>query len=152
VFDILAYLVQRFFDFGAYPDLEALPRQLSAAGFEPDDIEDALKWLAALQERVSVDVALSVHAAPSVRQFASAEQLKIDVPGRGYLHFLEGAKVLDAARRELVIDRIMALPGAHVGIEQVKLIVLMVLWNHGARLDALIVDELLTSEGSQLLH
>ena len=46
MFDILAYLVERFFDLGAYPDLESLPRQLAAAGFEPDDIEDALKWLA----------------------------------------------------------------------------------------------------------
>jgi Smg protein len=152
VFDILAYLVERFFDFGGYPDLEALPRQLAAAGFEPDDIDDALKWLSALHERAVNDVPLRMQAAPSVRQFAGSEQQKIDVDGRGYLHFLEAAGVLDAPQRELVIDRIMALPGTLVGIDQVKLIVLMVLWSHGSRLDALIVEELLESERSTLLH
>jgi Smg protein len=125
---------------------------LTAAGFEADDIEDALEWLAALQARGVDDAPLPVQGQSSVRQFAGSEAQKIDVAGRGYLHFLEAAGVVDAAQRELAIDRIMALPGAHIGLEQVKLIVLMVLWTHGSRLDALIVEELLASERSVLLH
>ena len=152
MFDILAYLVERFFDLGAYPDLESLPRQLAAAGFEPDDIEDALKWLAALQERAGSAATLRAQAIPSVRQFAGTEQQKIDVGGRGYLHFLEVAGILDAARRELVIDRIMAMPDSEVSVEQIKLIALMVLWNHGRPLDALVVEELLASARAALLH
>jgi Smg protein len=152
VYDILAYLVERYFDFGGYPDLETLPRQLAAAGFEPDDIEDALKWLAVLHERAGTEAPPRNQAAPSLRQFASAEQQKIDVSGRGYLQFLEGAGVLDASQREVVIDRIMALPGPEVALDQVKLIVLMVLWNHGRRLNALIVGELLAPERSESLH
>jgi Smg protein len=152
VFDILAYLVERFFDFGDYPDLESLPPQLAAAGFEPDDIEDALKWLAALQERAGSTATLHAQATPSVRQFAGTEQQKIDVGGRGYLHFLEVAGILDATRRELVIDRIMAMPDSEVSVDQIKLIALMVLWNHGRPLDALVVEELLASGRSALLH
>jgi Smg protein len=152
VLDILAYLVERFFDFGDYPDLEALPRQLAAAGFEPDDIEDALTWLAALQERADSTAALRAQATPSVRQFAGSEQRKIDVGGRGYLHFLEVAGILDATQRELVIDRVMAMPDSEVSTGQIKLIALMVLWIHGRPLDALVVEELLASERSALLH
>jgi Smg protein len=152
VYEILSYLVERYFDFGSYPDLEALSGQLAAAGFEPDDIEDALKWLAVLQEQAGNEAPLRTHAAaPSLRQFAGAEQQKIDVGARGYLHFLEVAGVLDAAQRELVIDRSMALPGSEVATDQVKLIVLMVLWNHG-RPNALIVEELLATQRSESLH
>ena len=152
MYEILAYLVERYFDFGSYPDLEALPRQLAAAGFEPDDIEDTLKWLAVLHERAGNEAPSHTHAAPSLRQFAGAEQRKIDVGGRGYLHFLEVAGVLDASQREVVIDRIMALPGSEVATDQLKLIVLMVLWNHGCRPNALIVEELLASGRSESLH
>jgi Smg protein len=152
VFEILAFLVERFFDFGDYPDLETLPRQLAAAGFESDDIEDALKWLAALQERAGSTATLRVQATPSVRQYARTEQRKIDVSARGYLHFLEVADILDAAQRELVIDRIMAMPDLEVSIDQVRLVALMVLWNHGRPLDALVVEELLASERSASLH
>ena len=153
MFDILAYLVERFFDFGGYPDLDALPRQLTSAGFEPDDIEDALRWLTALHEQSAADAPMRTQAAPSsVRQFAGPEQQKIGVDSRGYLHFLEAAGVLDATRRELVIDRIMALADREVAIDQVKLVVLMVLWNDGRQLDALIVEELLASERSGPLH
>jgi Smg protein len=152
VFDILAYLVQRYFDSGNYPDLEALSQQLAAAGFEPHDIEDAVRWLTALKERGALQALLSVQAVPSVRHFACSEQHKIDVAGRGYLHFLGMAGVLDATQRELVIDRVMALPDAEVGTDQVKLIALMVLWNHGGRLDALVVGELLAAGRPGLLH
>jgi Smg protein len=150
--DILAYLVQRYFDFGNYPDLAALPQQLAAAGFEPDDIEDAIAWLAALHERGGSQASSSAQALPSVRQFACSEQHKIDVAGRGYLHFLEIAGVLTAMQRELVIDRIMALPDTEVGTDQVKLIALMVLWKHGGALDVLVVEELLAAGKPALVH
>jgi Smg protein len=60
--------------------------------------------------------------------------------------------VLGAAQREVVIDRVMALDESEVRLEQVKLIVLMVLWNQGQPLDTLIVDELLANERTGPLH
>ena len=45
MFDVFAYLVQEYPDFSACPDAEQLARRLFAAGFEDEDIEDALSWL-----------------------------------------------------------------------------------------------------------
>jgi Smg protein len=77
---------------------------------------------------------------------------KIHLDGRGFLQFLEAAGVLESFQREVVIDRIMALEEPDVGVEQVKLIVLMVLWNQGQPMDLLILDELLASERLGALH
>jgi Smg protein len=148
VFDILTYLVERYFDLGAYPDLETLSRQLAAAGFESDDIDQAVHWLSGLAEASPAVVrgTRSLHPAGALRHYAAAESRKIAREGRGFLHFLENAGVLEPEQREVVIDRIMALDEPEVGVEQVKLIVLMVLWNQGEALDSLVVDELLASE------
>ena len=154
MFEILNYLVERYFDLGAYPDLATLPRQLAAAGFEPDDIDQAVDWLTGL-EQASPDVVRGTrrsHPAGALRHYAAAEARKISCDGRGYLHFLEGAGVLGPAQREVVVDRIMALDEPEVGLEQIKLIVLMVLWNQGEMLDSLLVDELLASERTGTLH
>jgi Smg protein len=154
VFDILTYLVERYFDLGAYPDLETLSRQLAAAGFEPDDIDQAVHWLSGLAEAspAVVGQARSPHPAGGLRHYAAVELCKIGCEGRGFLHFLEAAGVLEPSQREVVIERIMALDESEVGVEQVKLIVLMVLWNQGEVLNPLVLDELLASERSATLH
>jgi len=46
----------------------------------------------------------------------------------------------------------MALDDTEVRVEQIKLIVLMVLWNQGQPLDTLTVDELLATERTGPLH
>ncbi len=161
VFDILAYLVERYLDLGDYPDLDALPRQLAAAGFDPDEIEQAVQWLSGLRQSMPGPLAreVSAPAGPleparpaSLRFYAPVEQHKITLDGRGYLQFLEANAVLGPAQREVVIERITALEQPEVGLDQVKLIVLLVLWNHGQPLNALVVDELLATERAGPLH
>ncbi|MBU1775649.1 MAG: DUF494 domain-containing protein, partial [Gammaproteobacteria bacterium] len=46
MFDILLFLFESYFDIGSYPDHDKLSVKLSAAGFEEDDINQALTWLA----------------------------------------------------------------------------------------------------------
>jgi len=156
VFDILTYLVERYFDLGAYPDLEMLPRQLAAAGFEPGEIDQAVHWLSGLEQPAPGAAGRSWPRRPgsaiALRHYGAAEARKIGCEGRGFLHFLEAEGVLEPSQREVVIDRIMALDEPEVGVEQVKLIVLMVLWNQGESLDSLMVDELLAVERRATLH
>jgi Smg protein len=152
VFEILNYLVERYFDLGEYPDLASLPRQLAAAGFEADDIDQAVNWLTGLGQAAPAAVHEHRRAHGALRHYAAAEARKIGRDCRGYLQFLEGAGMLEPGKREVVIDRIMALGEAEVDLEQVKLIVLMVLWNQGERLGSLLVDELLASGRSTTLH
>ena len=66
--------------------------------------------------------------------------------------FLEQANVLTQAQRELVIDRIMALPQPEVSIEETRWIVLMALWNQGKTNDYLFVEDAIFNETRPVLH
>jgi Smg protein len=65
----------------------------------------------------------------SLRLFSSQELERLDADCRGFLLFLEQAKVLNSHERELVIDRIMALESDDIDLQQLKWVVLMVLFN-----------------------
>ena len=66
---------------------------------------------------------------PSLRLFNDQELDRLDSGCRGFLLFLEQAKVLGSHERELVIDRIMALESNEIDLQQLKWVVLMVLFN-----------------------
>lgn len=156
MFDILAYLVERYYELGAYPDQDTLSRQLVAAGFETQDIHEALRWLSGLEphgwRHRGPGTELDPDDPLSLRHYTPAEQRKLDVPSRGFLHFLEAAGALDASQREVVLDRVMALTDVEIGLDELKLVILLVLWNQGHPLDSLILDELLVSERIVTLH
>jgi len=153
VFDILAYLVERYYELGTYPDQDTLSRQLVAAGFETQEIHQALRWLAGLEQNGwrHSEAGLGSDGMVSLRHYTPAEQRKLDTDGRGFLHFLEAAGALDASQREVVLDRVMATE-IEIGLDELKLVVLLVLWNQGRPLDSLILDELLVSERAVTLH
>lgn len=88
-------------------------------------------------------------ASGSVRIFCDYELSRLDLGSRGFLSFLETSGVLDERRRELVIERALAMPDAEVTVSQFKVIVLMVLWQERAAVDPLILDELLTDESDE---
>lgn len=149
MFDILIYLVERFFGSGSYPDADMLSRQLTAAGFDEDEIRKALSWLSDLEREPP---ALDLPAFSGLRHFSPAEQRIIDVDSRSFLLFLERCDVLSSSQRERVIERILAMDVAEVGLDHIKLVVLLVLWNQRQALDSLILDELLAGERTPLLH
>ena len=87
-----------------------------------DNAEQAVEEVAAL-------VGVSLRAAPSVRVLATDEAERLDLECRSFLLSLEQAGVLDTTTRELVIDRVMALETRAIDLEQLKWVVLMVLFN-----------------------
>lgn len=147
--DILVYLFETYGYADACPEEpEQLARKLSAAGFEEADIQEAIDWLTGL--RLAGQATSQVQAARgSVRIFCDYELSRLDVAARGFLSFLETAGVLDERRRELVIERALAMPDPEVTLSQFKVIVLMVLWQERANVDPLILDELLTDESDE---
>ncbi|NDC62075.1 MAG: DUF494 family protein, partial [Betaproteobacteria bacterium] len=48
MFDVLVYVYEHYWRGDACPELPLLGRKLSAAGFDADEIEQALAWLAGL--------------------------------------------------------------------------------------------------------
>lgn len=164
MFDVLVYVYEHYWRGEACPELPLLGRKLSAAGFDADEIEQALSWLAGLNIAAqNADIiqlgAPKTHLAPayvqspnSMRVYSEAELQHVGSEGLGFLTFMEGAGVLPAQMREIVIDRAMAVPNAPVSLDDLKIIVLMVYWSAGIEPDALVLDELCDDQVARVAH
>ena len=152
MFDVLVYLFENYYRTEAYPDQDTLQRKLHAAGFENDDIHDALDWLNLLTRAPDDGLPESLDARISFRGYTADELSKLSLESRGFIAFLEGAKILTPLLRELIVERVMALPDEVVGLDKLKVIVLMVLWTRRGNVDALILDELLPDGEMRQIH
>jgi Smg protein len=152
MFDILVYLFENYYQTDLYPDEDALARKLTAAGFEHDDISDALAWMQGISVAGASAFPDSLAESTAFRGYADVEAAKLGVEGRGFLAFLEGAKVLTPLLREIIIERAMAVSEDSVSIEKLKVIVLMVLWSQQHSIDSLILEELLSNRAQLLMH
>lgn len=151
MFEILMYLFESYFDAGSYPEPDKLSRKLSAAGFEGDEISEALTWLSALQEQNPESYPDRLEHTGQ-RHFAELELQFISDEARQFLMFSERQKLISAVEREMIIDRSVALKQEHLALDKLKLIMLMVLWNRHQELDPLLIEELLTPLHSAQLH
>lgn len=158
MFEVLVFVYENYWRGDACPEPEQLGRKLSAHGFEPDEIHDALRWLDGLS-LATQGVQLTRHAgdasatvvvaevarpqsSDALRVYSSAEQDHLGAECLGFISFLEAAGVLTSSLREIVVERAMAAPGDPVALDELKIIVLMVHWSTGIEPDALVLDEL----------
>src|SRR3979411_547163 len=128
MFDVLVYLFENYSQIETYPDQDTLERKLHAAGFENDDIDDALEWLNTLTDLPKEALPESLDARQSFRGYSADEATKSSLESRGFIAFLEGAKILTPLLRELIIERGMALPNDVVGLDKLKVIARMGTW------------------------
>jgi Smg protein len=152
MFEVLVYLFENFYRDDAYPDHDTMTRKLHAAGFENDEIAEALDWLQELANWQESTFPETLNSSVSQRAYADDEQAKLSTESRGFLAFLESARVLSPLLRELIIERAMALEADTVGLEKLKVIALMVLWTRRGNVDALILDELLPDGRKRQMH
>jgi Smg protein len=162
MFEVLVFVYENYWRGEACPELQQLGRRLSAHGFEPDEIRDALVWLDGLNlaaqstrlDRTASPTAESptLQSDASLRVYSVAEQDHLGAQCLGFVSFLESSGVLPAAMREIVIDRAMAAPGNPVSVDDLKIIVLMVYWSFGEEPDALVLDELCDPVEGRLPH
>lgn len=133
MFDILMYLFENYIHSEAevMVDHDLLTDELTRAGFHQDEIYKALSWLeklAALQNSDAYPY-LTRRPSTSIRIYTAEEIKFLDVECRGFLMFLEQVNVLDFSTREMVIDRVMELDTKDFNIDDLKWVVLMVLFN-----------------------
>ena len=83
---------------------------LADAGFDDEEISEALNWLSELREIATEPMALAPQP-DSMRIFTAEEQNRLDIECRGFLAFLEASGALDAGTREFVIGRALSLDG-----------------------------------------
>ncbi|MDH4377958.1 MAG: DUF494 domain-containing protein [Ramlibacter sp.] len=181
MFEVLVFVYENYWRGDACPELQQLGRKLSAHGFEPEEIHDALVWLDGLNSAAQAirldpssaptahtpssplsasatglsarDTAPTQHQSPhSLRVYSVAEQDHLGAQCLGFISFLESAGVLPPHMREIAIDRAMAAPGDPVSLDELKLIVLMVYWSFGTEPDALVLDELCDDTEHRVAH
>jgi Smg protein len=68
-----------------------------------------------------------------MRFYAEQELKLLNTACRGYLLFLEQVGVLDQMTREVVIERVLALETDEIDLDQLKWVVLMVLFYQPGR-------------------
>jgi Smg protein len=168
VLDLLMYLFENYIydEPDNTLDRETLTESLEEAGFSSNEIERAFAWLDELaeqrQQAALSDAPKANTAQPafpndepprSCRLFSSQEIQRLDLDARGLLLYLENMGVLDPISRELVIDRLMALDADEVSMDDVKWVVLMVLFNQpGQEANFAWMEDLMFDEEGEYRH
>jgi Smg protein len=150
--DVLVYLFENYYQSDAYPDHDTLARKLTDAGFENEEINDALSWLEGLAQAGESPLPEHFESGSSFRTYTLQELAKLSVESRGFIAFLESADVLSPSGRELAIERAMALADDVVELDKMKIIVLMVLWTRQGDVDTLVLEELLPDPAQRHVH
>lgn len=155
VLDVLMYLFENYMDEDdtENPNREDLRVELEEAGFPHIEVDKALQWLEGLTSLREAEFALTTHLARSFRAYTEDEKKKLNVECRGLLIFLEQIAVLDHHTRELVIDRVMALETEDITQDQLKWVIMMVLFNQPGQEAAFAwIEDLVFEEQASCLH
>ena len=154
VLDVLMYLFETYVETeeDPEPDQNELRIELSRAGFGDGEIERALEWLDGLtDQQQSLDY--GTQTAHGTRIYNEFEHERLDAACRGYVTYLEHIGILSPTQREILIDRLLALETADIDVEQIKWVVLMVLFSQpGQELAYARMEDLVFEESTGLIH
>lgn len=130
IFEVLVYLFEHYIDVGDEKTIEqgALKTELLEAGFTDNYVDRAFDWMDELTALPSTGAEDYV-GPTSIRIHSAEERVRFDVDAQGFLLFLEQAGIIDSTRRELIIDRAMALGDAILTVDHIKWVALMVLFS-----------------------
>lgn len=131
ILDVLLYLFENLMidEPESDQDRDSLQSSLLEVGFTPHEISKAFAWLDGLAEMRPACEPRTLDAGGPIRVLAPQEREKLDAEAQGFLMFLEQQAVLSPAQRELVLDRVIALDVGEVDVEELKWVILMVLFN-----------------------
>jgi Smg protein len=150
MYDILVFVFENCQQNELSGEKERVARKLSAAGFEASDISAALSWLAGVVRGPHRSLAPLPDSGAATRAYAPRELAKLDAECRGLLIYFEQSGILSPQMREHVIERALAASGEQLTLEQLKLIVLMVLWNQQTPTSRLIAEDLFSPTTARL--
>jgi len=154
VLDVLMYLFETYVDTDEdpEPDQNELRGELASAGFGDAEIDRALDWLECLSEDHD-HLICDRQTAHGTRIYNDAEQQRLDVSCRGYISYLEQIGILSPTQREILVDRVLALDAPDIDVEQIKWVVLMVLFSQpGQELAYARMEDLVFEETSGVVH
>ncbi len=154
VLDVLMYLFETYVDADEQPeaDQNELRDELARAGFGDPEIDRALDWLDGLTDHQD-SLPYNPQTKNGTRIYIDVEQDRLDVFCRGYIAYLEQIRILSPPQREILIDRLLALETQDIDVEQIKWVVLMVLFSQpGQELAYARMEDLVFEEGAGSVH
>jgi Smg protein len=148
VLDVLMYLFETYVDAEEEPeaDQDELRDELSRAGFGDSEIDRALDWLDGLTDDHE-GRNYNLQTPHGTRIYNFIENDRLNSACRGFITYLEQTGILSPPQREILIDRLLALDTPDIDVEQIKWVVLMVLFSQPgqelayARMEDLVFDE-----------
>ncbi len=129
VLDTLVYL----FDYLVYekkarPSVDEMHEELGAAGFDPKEVERAMKWLLDLND-LHESCVVKAPSKQAVRLYTDLEKDKISAAGRDCLQTMTELGVIDTRLREIIIQKLMVLDENDITADEIKWVALMAIYN-----------------------
>ncbi|MCG7657986.1 DUF494 family protein [Wielerella bovis] len=140
--DVVAFLIENFPDIHECPKGQDLGYMLENAGFDDEDIGEAIMCVELLNESPILE-SQNLNSSQALRVYHDGEADALSAEIRGLLHFLHESGALNASQREFVIHALMHLPYDEMTLDKAKVLALLVLWAHRSELPVLIGDELM---------
>ncbi len=154
VLDVLMYLFETYVDTeeDPEPDQNELRNDLSLAGFGDAEIDRALDWLDELTDHQD-GANIIADSSRGTRVYSDFETDRLDSFCRGYIAYLEQIGILSVSQREILIDRLLALETDDIDVEQIKWVVLMVLFSQPGQEQAYAqMEDLVFEENTGMIH
>jgi len=157
MFEIIMYLFESYIqvDQSVELDTQEVTDELIQEGFQKAEIKKALSWLDQLANMHHQDPSGNTQEAQktSHRIYNKIEQGQISLECRSYISYLEEAKILTTKTREMVIDCVMSLDNTQLQLEDLKWLILMVLFNDPVNNDAFLqLESMLMDFEEGLIH
>jgi len=156
VLDVLMYLFENYMDEdedSTKQDRTALTVELQEAGFHMSEIDKAISWLEGLSDLQDSDPSDKKQSKKAFRVFSDQEKQKLNRDCMGFLMFMDNIGAFDQHIREIIIDRVMALEALEIDLEQLKWVILLVLFNqpgHEAAFEW--IEDVVFDEVSNSIH
>ena len=154
VLDVLMYLFETYVDAEEEPepDQSELRDELFRAGFGGTEIDRALDWLDGLTNDHE-GRNYNPQTAHGTRIYNDTEIDRLNAACRGFITYLEQIGILSPPQREILIDRLLALETPDIDVEQIKWVVLMVLFSQpGQEVAYARMEDLVFDEGEMAVH
>jgi len=155
VLDVLLFLFEHYMDEDTEidPDKKELSEELTQAGFAPVDINKAFSWLDGLSHLQDSQLEQRNQTTKSIRIYSEQEKKKFSKESIGFLIFLDNIGAFENNIREMVIDRAMALESPEIELEDLKWVMLLVLFNQPGQEAAFAwVEDVVLQESLSSIH
>ena len=155
VLDVLLFLFEHYMDEDTElnPDQKELSEELTQAGFAPEDINKAVSWLDGLSHLQDSQLEQHSQTTKSTRIFSEEEKKKFSKESIGFLIFLDNIVAFESNIREMIIDRAMALEAPEIDLEDLKWVMLLVLFNQPGQEAAFAwVEDVVLQESLSSIH